>query len=96
MWGRSFAKCPENGLKDYGRIPTVKLKIPGKLFLNTNPEFLYIQVIVFDLSYLPVAVVGTYQVRYHEKNERNIKKRFSHFFHGSGPAKSQPLPLLES
>ena len=31
------------------------------------PNFCYIQVIVFDLSYLPVATVGTYQVRYHEK-----------------------------
>ena len=38
------------------RIPTVKLKIPGKSRIQ---KFCYIQVIVFDLSYLPVAAVGT-------------------------------------
>ena len=37
------------------RIPTVKLKIPGKSRIQ---KFFYIQVIVFDLSYLPVAGVG--------------------------------------
>ena len=31
------------------------------------PNFCYIQVIVFDLSYLPVAAFGTQQVRYHQK-----------------------------
>ena len=31
------------------------------------PNFCYIQVIVFDLSYLPVTAVGTLQVRNHEK-----------------------------
>ena len=41
---------------EFGRIPTVKLKIPGK---SRIPKFCYIQVIVFDLSYLPVAAVGT-------------------------------------
>ena len=42
------------------RIPTVKLKIPGKsIFEIRIPNFCYIQVIVFDLSYLPVAAVGT-------------------------------------
>ena len=42
------------------RIPTVKLKIPGKsIFEIRNQNFCYIQVIVFDLSYLPVAAVGT-------------------------------------
>ena len=42
-----------------GRIPTVKLKIPGKsIFEIRIPNFCYIQVIVFDLSYLPVAAVG--------------------------------------
>ena len=40
------------------RIPTVKLKIPGKLFLSRIPNFCYIQVIVLVLSYLPVAAVG--------------------------------------
>ena len=38
------------------RIPTVKLKIPGKSRIQ---KFCYIQVIVFDHSYLPVAAVGT-------------------------------------
>ena len=33
------------------------------------PNFCYIQVIVFDLSYLPVAAAGTQQVRYHKKYE---------------------------
>ena len=40
------------------RIPTVKLKISGKVFLKSESRT-YIQVIVFDLSYLPVATVGT-------------------------------------
>ena len=34
-------------------------------------NFCYIQVIVFDFSYLPVAAIGTQQVRYHEKNVKN-------------------------
>ena len=39
------------------RIPTVKLKIPGKsIFGLRNQNFCYIQVIVFDLSYLPVDI----------------------------------------
>ena len=42
------------------RIPTVKLKIPGKsIFQIWNQNFCYIQAIVFDLSYLPVTAVGT-------------------------------------
>ena len=42
------------------RIPTVKLKIPGKsIFEIRNQNFCYIQVIVFDLVYLPVAAVET-------------------------------------
>ena len=42
------------------RIPAVKLKILGKnIFKIRIPNFCYIQVIVFDLSYLPVAAVGT-------------------------------------
>ena len=44
------------------RIPTVKLKIPGKSRIQ---KFCYIQVIVFDLGYLPVAAVRTWQVRLH-------------------------------
>jgi len=44
----------------WDRIPTVKLKIPGKrIFEIRNQNFCCIQVIVFDLSYLPVAAVGT-------------------------------------
>ena len=38
------------------RIQTVKLKIPRK---SRILNFCYIQVIVFDLGYLPVAAVGT-------------------------------------
>ena len=38
------------------RIQTVKLKIPGK---GRIQKFCYIQVIVFDLSYLLVEAVGT-------------------------------------
>ena len=42
------------------RIPTVKLKIPRKnIFGLRNQNFCYSQVIDFDLSYLPVAAVGT-------------------------------------
>ena len=38
-----------------GRIPVVKLKIPGKsIFEIGNQNFCYIQVIVFDLSHLSV------------------------------------------
>ena len=37
------------------RIPTVKLKIPGKSIFEIGiPNFCFIKVIVFDLSYLPV------------------------------------------
>ena len=44
----------------WDRIPTVKLKIPGKsIFEIRNQNFCYIQVIVFDLSYLPVAAIWT-------------------------------------
>ena len=40
------------------RIPTVKLKDHGKsIFEIRNQNFCYIQVIVFDLSYLPMAAV---------------------------------------
>ena len=41
------------------RIPTVKLKIPESIFKFRNQNFCYIQVILFDLSYLSVAAVGT-------------------------------------
>ena len=49
----------ENVFRSARRIPTVKSKIPGKLFPSRIQNFCYIQVIVFDLSYLPVAAVGT-------------------------------------
>ena len=50
----------------------------GKIIFKIRiPNFCYIQVIVFDLSYLPVASVGTEQVRYHEKNVKNS----SYIFH---------------
>jgi len=48
-----------------------KLKIPGKSIFDRvkirNQNFCYIQVIDFDLGYLPLAAVGTEQVRNHEK-----------------------------
>ena len=46
---------------------------------NRIPNFCYIQVIVFDLSYLPVAAVGTKHVRNHEKHVKNRKDVF-HIF----------------
>ena len=42
----------------------MKLKIPGKSMGKSG-------IIVFDLSYLPVAAVATSQVRYHEKIVKN-------------------------
>ena len=82
------------------RIPTVKLKIPGKsIFEIRIPNFCYIQVIVFDLSYPPVAAVGTPNLGVSKYATIKILKRFlyfSHFFHGSVLAKSQPLPLVDS
>ena len=59
----------------------MKLKIPGKAFFEIRIQnFCYIQVIIFDLSYLPVAAVGTEQVRYHEKIVKNIKDDFKKCF----------------
>ena len=55
------------------RIPTVKLKIPEKHGKSRIPNFCYIQVIVFDLSYLPVARLGLSKMR-------KILKAFSAFF----------------
>ena len=68
--------------------------IPGQIRIQ---KFCYIQVIVFDLRYLPVAAVGTWQVRYHKKCEKIYEnvKIFSQFFHGSVLAKSQDLPLVD-
>ena len=48
--------------------PDGEIENSGKsFFLIRIPNFCYIQVIVFDLDYPPVAAVGTQQVRYHEK-----------------------------
>ena len=43
----------------------------NSIFEIRIPNFCYIQ--VFDLSFLPRSAVGTQQVRYHEKNVKNIK-----------------------
>ena len=72
---RSVSVTMESSVVQF-RIPTVKLKIPGK---SRIPNFCYIQVIVFDLSYLPMAAVGTKQVCNHEKIEKNRKDVF-HIF----------------
>ena len=46
-------------------IPDGKIENSGKsIFEIRIPNFCYIQVIVFNRSYLPVAAVGTWQVRY--------------------------------
>ena len=42
-------------------------------------KFCYIQVIVLDLSYLPVTAVGTKQVRNYEKNVKNVFSIFHNF-----------------
>ena len=42
-----------------GRFPTIELKFQEKHFEIRISSFCYIQVIVFDLSYLPVAAIGT-------------------------------------
>ena len=59
-----------------GRKKGSKLEIPGQSsfyrFKIRNQKFYNIQVIVFDLGYLPLASVT--QVRYHEKIVKNIKK----------------------
>ena len=49
---------PDGEIENYGK----------SIFEILNQNFCYIQVIVFDLSYLPVTAVGTQQVRFHEKN----------------------------
>ena len=60
------------GSQKITRIPTVKLKIPGKsIFEIRNQNFCYIRVIVFDFSYLSMAAVGTQYVRYHVKIVKN-------------------------
>ena len=52
--------------------PDGEIENSGKSIIKIRiPNFCYIQVIVFGLSYLPVAAVETQQVRYHEKNVKN-------------------------
>ena len=49
------------GVKNVGdmiRIPTVKLKIPEKLFLKSDPELLLHSSYSFNLSYLQVIAVA--------------------------------------
>ena len=50
--------------KVYSKIPTVKLKIPGKLFLKSNPELLLQSSYSFD----------------HEKNVKNVFSIFTFFY----------------
>ena len=53
--------------------PDGEIENSGKsIFKIRIPIFCYVQVIVFDLSYLSVAAVGTWQVRYHEQIVKNI------------------------
>ena len=56
-----------NILKDFLRLdPDGEIENSGKsIFEIRIQNFCYIQVIVFGLSYLPVAAVGTKQVRNH-------------------------------
>ena len=67
-----------------GRISTAQdpdgeVEKPGKsIFEIRNQNFCYIQVIIFDLSNLPVAAVRTQQVRYYEK-KKNKKAVFTIF-----------------
>ena len=62
IYGFAYAKVMESILDFKSlwaisvRIQAVKLKIPGKTRIT---NFCYIQVIVFDIGYLPVAAVGT-------------------------------------
>ena len=57
--------------------PVGEIENSGKtFFLSRIQNFCYIQVIVFHLSYLPVAAVGTQQVRNHEKKMWKIEKTF--------------------
>ena len=56
-------------------------EVPGKgIFEIRNQNFFYIQVIVFGLGYFPVAAVGTYHVRYHQKIVKIIFLYFLIFF----------------
>ena len=55
---RSVFKRYSWSVRLLARIPTVKLKIPGKVFLKYESRT-SVTFKLFDLSYLPVAAVGT-------------------------------------
>ena len=65
MFLNFYLNFEETGLE---QDPDGEIENSGKsIFEIPIPNFCYIQVVVFDLSYLPVAAVGTQQVRYDEK-----------------------------
>ena len=88
---REFVNISNLGINEsvLGSSNVVENRIPtGKAGYRTS-NFCYIQVIVFDLGYLPLAAVGTI---------KNVKTLFIFFtfFHSSGLAQFQPQPLLDS
>ena len=66
---QTLEKDPDGGIEN-SEINIFEIRIPN---------FCYIQLIVFDLSYLPVVAVGTWQVRYQEKNVENALYIFQFF-----------------
>ena len=82
QWDYSqIVRIPRLGCKA-GQDADGEIENSGKsTFKIRIPNFCYIQVIVFDLSYIPVAAVGTQQVPYHEKivNTLFISNRSSGF-----------------
>ena len=62
--------------------PDGEVKRSGKIIFEIrNQNFCYIQVIVYDLSYLPEAAIRTKQVRYHEKIVENINQKIEKELH---------------
>ena len=75
----------------FDKDPDGEIDNSGKSILEIRiPNFCYIQVIVFDLSFLSVAAIWT-----KVSTLTKYKKSFSQFFHGS-VLKSQSLPLVNS
>ena len=72
---RNPKQDPDGGIENSGK----------SIFEIRIPNFCYIQVIVFDLNYLPVAAVGTWQVRYHEKIVKTHFFSRNFQFHRRGP-----------
>ena len=74
------------------RIPTVKLKNSGKAGYRTSVSFKlqFLTLAINQWQWLGLSKSGTM-----EKYEKRFLY-FSHFFHGSVLAKSQPLPLVDS